>query len=331
MRNGSEASIRISPEIAKEIAAESFEVQLLGRMIDLLPTSTGYAVAPDAKQHVEIGLKGLRRFAMDSTSPIVEAIRHVIEADRASDKSITRDDIARAMGMEHFDIEHVLQEICRQHEDSIPYFEVLWSLPSSVTSVGRTMFGAAFVTAESISTLDPGGWLAQQRQAHDHDVFQTRTEWNADADGRWVVPVPHCDWKQIAFGHEEDFVAIERCAANSFKVSIEMPGSETTEQVGFYPSLAKAMRVGSRVAYEIDSNADDRVLASMGLPEDEWELYDREGCIKAQCVTNPDLFIERSATSPGEFSLFIRDEEIAVHENPWELLQHLPQASPSAR
>jgi len=331
MQNGSQATIRISPEIPKEIAGESFEVQLLGRMIDLVRTSTGYVVAPDARQHVEIDLKGLRRFSLDSTSPIVEAIRHVIDAEVMSHKSTTRDEIARAMGMERFDIEHLLQEICRQHEDSIPYFEVLWSLPSSVTSGGRAMSGAVFVTAEAISSLDASGWLAQQRQAHKHDAFQTRMDWNAQTDGRWVYPVPHSDWRQIAFGHEEDFVAIEKRAADSFEVSIETPGFEATEHVGFYPSLAKAMRAGGRVAYDIENSSDDKVLASMGLPDGEWELCAREGTIEARCLANPNLFIERGATSPGEFTLFNLNEEVAVLENPWELLQHLPQPAPSGR
>ncbi|NTF17102.1 hypothetical protein G6L37_01490 [Agrobacterium rubi] len=326
MQNGSDLSISFSPEIPKDLAAECFEVQLLGRMIDLVRTSTGYVIAPDARESFEIDLRGLRRYALESKTPLVEALRHVVDGDMMRNKVVTREDIASAMGLERFGIENVLQEICRQYEDSIPNFQLLFSLPARAATGGRATSGAQFITADSISTLDPSAWLTLQRHNHSHDAFQIRMDWIAGEDGRYTYPVPHCDWRQIAFGHAEDFVAIGRYDENSFEVSIEIPGAEATEHVGFYPSLAKAMRAGGRVAYEIENNADDKVLASMGLPAGEWELCERQEGIKARCLTIDDLSIESDADRPGEFTVFHHSEEIAVLENPAELLQHLPKS-----
>lgn len=329
MQNNPGFSISIQPAIPADLADSCFEVQLLGRMVGLTRTSAGYVVSDEARFNDEINLAGLRSQIRDYHSPLADGLRHVIDMPALSDKKIARADIARAMNMDSFGIEHVLQEICRLHEDRVPCFELTWS--HGATNDARASIGAQFITPDAIRTSDPAMWLDHQKKAHAHDAFQLAMDWEQTGTTRWEIELPCRHWRQVADRLGSETVVITG-SRNRFSVDIEQPDHSGKENVGVYPTLSRAMHVGGKVADELESTADMAMLASMGLAEGEWEITESEkGGISARSLIDPDMTIVWGASRALEFTLFAGIDEIAVRSDPSELLKHLPDHSEGLR
>jgi hypothetical protein len=200
----------------------------------------------------------------------------IVEARREGDL-VSLDDIAKALGLEKFGLENVLQEICRNNRDRLPYFEIQWSVTDENMRRGRVGGGAQFVTAEGVRTLDAARWVEEQRSQFQHDDLQRRIEWDRLSGGSYFQLLPRTTWRSIVFEDTQDLVMIDE-TDGGYEVGIQLSETGVKQLVGTYASMAEAMRVGGDIVYEAGNTADDKVLASMGLSGQEWELgYGEDG------------------------------------------------------
>lgn len=323
MSNNAEFSITIRPAIPADLTDKCFEILLLGRMLELTRTSDGYIATPGSGFHDDIDLTGLQRSIYGYDSPLANALRDVIVKPPLSDKKVTRDDVARAMNMPRFDVEHVLQEICRLHEERIPHFELTWSHAADMYGRGAT--GAQFITPDGIATSDPLTWLQHQKNAYDHDTFQSGIEWEQAGHDRWEIELPIRDWRQAAFRLEPETLVVT-ATGKRFELSMDRPDDGQSEHLGSYPTLRRAMLMGGQVAYEAENNSDRAILESMGLSDGEWEITEvGRGVLSARSMIDPDLVIAWDTYKSMHFTLISGTVEIAATEYPMQLLPHLDQ------
>lgn len=319
-----ETSININPPIPRDIAGSSFEINLLGRMLPLVPVGDGYRVNAAAHFSDVLDLTGLRRFAMERSSPLIDAIRPFIDLPPGSNMKVTRPQIAEAMGIASFEVEHVLQEICRLHEDRVPHFELTWSHAVG----GRSASGAAFITPDFIHKLDPQQWLSNEKAMVAHDNLQFGMEWEPTDRDRWEIELPPRNWIHIALRYAPEAVVIRR-SGQQFTVDLIGHEDEGARHIGICRTLTRAMRIGAFAAQEAELSAEGRLLKSMGLDEDDWEIVESPHTpIMARSLITWEVVI---TFEPGnmEFTLWNDREILASRKDPQDFKRFIPSDSVS--
>ena len=331
MQNEATIRITVAPAVPADIIEDTFEGRLLGAMASLRHTDGAYEVSAIGGIETMFKPRMLMDAAEASHSRLATAMLPVIRQARAEGDLVSLDDMAKAIGTDSFDIEHLLQEICRLHEDRIPHFEIQWTVAGQASLAGgRTGSGAQFVTAEGIKTLSVTAWLKEQRGYAAHDLFQTKIEWDYIDGGGYYQFLPHTRWEAVVGEHAQDMVTIERMDSG-FEVDIRLCESGGTVHVGSYPSLAEAMRVGGRLVADAEATSESRLMASMGLAAGEWEVEDLSADgLHLSSLAHPGFAIiydplRDGGSDIGHFRLVdINDEVIASATDPAELSQHLP-------
>lgn len=315
MQKNSTLTITISPEIPHHIVEDTLEGRVLGHLIKAWRTPTGYSFSTD--KGVSPFIEPARMLELvDVDTPMAKALREPIIAAAEAKEVLTLDDIGAAMGKPEFDFEHVLQEICKLYPDEIPFFEASWAVSQTLNPEhGRVGGGAQFITPDGIKTLTTQTWMEEQRGQYKHDNFQLRMDWNEISTGWLYQNIPHTDWRSIVSENPEEFVQIED-VAGGHEVSI-MRSAGVGEYVDTYRSLRDAMLAGQKIIDEADLNQEARVLASMGLPADEWNLeFNSLGEPVAYNQISSSVFIQYDA---GRWVLLDDGMELARSSDPSEL------------
>lgn len=271
MSNNKSLAITISPEIPHHIIERTFEGLLLKRLVTTWRTGTGYEISSSEGVSRHIFVSDELVAASRSGTPLALGLRAVILAAVENKEVLGLDDMARALHQPHFDVEHVLQAICKLYPNDLPYFEILWSVSQGlVPEHGRVGGGAQFVTADGVKSLTTLKWIEEQRASFNHEMFQIRMDWDEIAPGTLYRKISHTDWRSIVNEDTEDFVQI-RDVNGSHEVSIQRAAG-VGEWVDTYRSLKEAMLKGGKIADDVEENIDAKILASMGLSEEDWTL-----------------------------------------------------------
>lgn len=280
--SGSVIKIAVSPDVPHDIIDDTFEGALIRRMVGVMRTKDGYELWSNAGvENAAVNLDELLELARGSGSPFATVAVPMLEKAIAEKEYLFLDEYGEALGIEQFDIAHVLQELCRMYPDRLTHFEVAWAeVTSSATpDFGRLGGGADFVTADAIESVNAKSWLDEMRAALKHERARAQVHhaiWKkVDHRSAWRVAIPHSDWVSIAADKRHDYFEVAET-----KTGYRLSHSGWEEPMDF-ASIGEAMEEGKSLFRELTRSRNADLLASMGLPSGEWHLV-HEGDIAAK-------------------------------------------------
>lgn len=327
--SGSSIKLVVSPEIPHSIIDDTFEGALIRRMVGVLRTKDGYEIWSNAGiENAAVNLDELLELARGSGSPFATVAVPMLEKAIAENEYLFLDEYGEALGIEQFDIAHVLQELCRMYPDRLTHFEIAWAeVTSSATpDFGRLGGGADFVTADAIESVNAKSWLEEMRASLRDERARTRVHhpiWErVDHRSAWRAVIPHSDWVSIAADKRHDYFEVAET-----KTQYRLSHSDWNEPL-YFASIGEAMEEGNRLFREVTRSRDADLLASMGLSSREWHLVD-EG----------DIAAKRSGTEMivswdyGDRAWLLRDggHELGRGEAPQDLVTLIREAELSSR
>lgn len=324
-------SMTIHPEVSHDLMEKTFEGHLLAHMIRPMRTATGYDLrAPDGVSPVFSDLPSLLEKALESEGDLADRMVPVLARAIAEDRgpypaTLHFDELSEALG-EDFDLETVLQEVCRLHPETHPYFQVLWAThlgddSRQLADHGMVGGGAQIVTATGVETMDTRAWIdrrtAEIRKSltitsvKDEFEFRGTTERN----GHWYIDLPEVDWNRIARGETAHQLRIGLGSQGDYR--LEKVEGEVIEPVDAFETLEKAKSMALNLVKLREVRQEGRLLDSVELIPTSWKIRWEGGVPVAALRSDPTVTIK--AEGAEDWTLRAGDDVLASERTAAEL------------
>lgn len=328
--SGSVIKIAVSPDVPHDIIDDTFEGALIRRMVGVMRTKDGYALWSNAGvENAAVNLDELLELARGSGSPFATVAVPMLEKAIAEKEYLFLDEYGEALGIEQFDIAHVLQELCRMYPDRLTHFEVAWAeVTSSATpDFGRLGGGADFVTADAIESVNAKSWLDEKRQAlRKAGDYRPGGSWEK-VEGRdvWRAPVMHADWASIAADEPHDYFEVEKIEITLRGMEYKMSHS-AVDTPRYFRDAKGAFEAAVDWHRQIAHDRRNKILQSMGLWPGEWALTDTV-YLRAERIAPAGSEIAMVYSADDHvWTLMDGEQELGRAEEPQELLELLRES-----
>lgn len=330
--SGSIIKIAVTPDVPHDIIDETFEGALIRRMVGVARTKDGYELWSNSGVEVAaVNLDELVKLAEESDSRLAQAAMPLLKTAVAANEPLFINELGEALEVEDFDIEHVLQELCRMYPDRLSHFEIAWA---EVTNTATPDFhrlggGADFVTANSIESVNAKSWLDEKRQAIAKSAeYNPGAFWEKVGRDIWRAHAMHTDWASIAGNEPHDYFEVEKIDITlrgmEYKLTYSAVAGTLTPR--YFQDAKGAFEAAKEWHRQIVGDRKEKILKSMGLSTDEWALTDAV-LLRAERIAPPGSEIAMQY-SYDDHTWILTDceEELARADEPEDLLGLLNEA-----
>lgn len=332
--SGSHIKISISPDVPHDIIDETFEGALIRRMLGVARTKDGYELWSNSGVDVAaVNLDELVKLADESDSRYATAALPLVMKAHSENKPLFLDELGEVLGIEDFDITHVLQELCRMYPERLTHFAVAWAeiTNEAIPDFGRLGGGADFVTADGIDSFNSKAWIEQKLQ----DFAASRTfvpgkQWRKLKGLEvWRAAAAHTDWRSVTRGQSSNFFEVEKIVRAEeemelpvqYRISLTLSNDER-----FATTVKEAFDVADHWRRTAARESDRAVLASMGLSADEWAIT-KDEWVRVDRISPPGSEIYMTFDpDEGEWVLWDGDQLLGQEDEPQDLLAMLREA-----
>lgn len=324
-------SMTIHPEVSHDLMEKTFEGHLLAHIIRPMRTGTGYELrAPNGVSPVFSDLPNLLEKALESDGDLadrmVPVLARAIAEDRGPyDATLGFDELSEALG-EDFDLETVLQEVCRLHPETHPFFQVLWATHLDDASRqfadhGMVGGGAQIVTATGVETMDVRNWLdsrtAEIRKSIALTSVKDEFEFRGTTvrNGHWYIDLPEVDWNRVARGEAAHQLRIGQASQGEYR--LQKVEGEDIEPVDVFETLEKAKSMALNLVKYREIRQEGRLLESVELVPTSWKIRWEEGVPVAALRSDPTVTIR--ADGAEDWTLRAGDDVLATERTAADL------------
>lgn len=331
--SGSLIKISISPDVPHDIIDETFEGALIRRMLGVARTKDGYELWSNSGVDVAaVNLDELVKLADESDSRYATAALPLVMKAHSENEPLFLDELGEVLGIEDFDITHVLQELCRMYPERLTHFAVAWAeiTNDAIPDFGRLGGGADFVTADEIDGFSSKNWIEMKRQKLAESIrkrdYDPGGVWEK-AEGRemWRALIPHSHWASIATNEPHEFIEIERVEitlnGKEFKVS-----ESTLAQPLFFATMDEAFKAGTERYRKAAARSRTQVFESMGLSPEEWAIT-KDEWFRVDRISPPGSEIYMTLDpDEGVWNLWDGEQLLGQEDEPQDLIALLREA-----
>jgi hypothetical protein len=323
--SGSNIRLIVRPDVPHDIIENTFEGALIRRMVNVLRTKHGYELHSNKGVENAVGnLDELLGLAKESYSRFADAAYPLIEKAIAENECLFLDELGEKLGIEVFDIADVLQELCQMYPERLAHFEIAWceNTNDAIPQFGQLGGGADFITEDGIESINAKTWLDEQRLLLErHRAFKPSSRWGQSGHNAWIALVPHDDWVDIATeeGHQHfEIKKIESSGDRQYSLTYS-----AADETRYFATAQEAFGAGDMWFKRVTNGLEERLMASLKLSSDEWEMK-RVGMLYLRHVDTGRVLSHWE----GEWHLIDGDVELASNANHLELVSLARDPSP---
>lgn len=330
--SGSMIKISVSPDVPHDIIDGTFEGALIRRMLGVARTKDGYELWSNSGVEVAaVNLDELVKLADESDSRFAKAALPLVIKAHEDNEPLFIDELGEALGIEDFDITHVLQDLCRMYPDRLSHFEIAWAevTDTATPDFQRLGGGADFVTANSIESVNAKSWLDEKRQAIAKSAeYNPGASWEKVGRDIWRAHAMHTDWASIAGDEPHDYFEVEKIDITlqgmEYKLSYSAVADILTPR--YFQDAKDAFEAAKEWHRQIVGDRKEKILKSMGLSTDEWALTDA-ALLRAERIAPAGSEIAMQYSYDDHtWMLTDGEEELARADEPEDLLAQLREA-----